>query len=143
MENGGAPCTANKGAVPLIATSPRYPDAPPTSVGSSTRRGEVLLIRDLDREDGAGRGCFEDRGDAGRRAGDEQDVAVRQPQPIPPRALQERTEGRADVDRGPFEAHGTAGTERRDRADDAIHEVAETQRPAVVERPDVFVGGRG
>ena len=109
------PCAAKRGTVPLIAAKPRYPVAAATRQGSSLRRGEVVLERDLDREQGAGRGRLEDRGDAGRGPGGHQHLGVdRAEQPAHP-ALDPGADRAAGEDRESLETHRPAEPDREHR----------------------------
>ena len=103
---------------------------------------EVVLVRNLECEDGAGRGRLEDRGDSGGGAGNEQEPAVRVGHEAGEASLEERPDGRAEIERGPFEAHRAAEAEGRDRGEHPPGELSDPQwTVSVVERSKVGVGG--
>ena len=100
---------------------------------------EIFLKRHLDREDRAGRGRLEDRGDARGRARDEQQVRIGADQKRSPTPLQRGADRRAHVDRRAFETHRAATAERCDGRNHSVQHVADAQPLPAVERNDVFV----
>ena len=105
---------------------------------------EVVLVRDLEREDRTrGRG-FEDRGDTGSGARDEQQPAVLRGEQPGEAVLERVADGRTKVERRALEAHGGAAPQRCDPRDHPRPERPKRKRVLrVVERVQVLVRCRG
>ncbi len=111
--------------------------------GEEHAPAEVVLIRHLDREDRAGGRCLEDRGDARRRARDHEKAAISVAEQPRQSLLGLRPDGRAEVERRPFEAHRAAEPERGDRGGDARDEGPDREEHiGIVVRAEVLVGSR-
>ena len=112
--------------------------------GSEHVASEVVLVRHFEREHCAGRGRFEDRGDAGRGARDEEQPAVLRREESRKPLLERVADRCTEIERRTFETHRRAAPQRCDAGDHAGDERAQRQRVVgVVERVEVFVGGRG
>ena len=79
--------------------------------------GQVVVVGDFEGEHRAGGGGFEDGGDPGRGAGDEQRSALWCGEQSGVSVLQRVAEGRTQVERRAFQPHGHAAAEGRHRRD--------------------------
>ena len=80
--------------------------------------GQVVLIRDLEGKDQAGRRGFEDGGHACRGAGHQQHLGVAAGEVATEPTLHRRSDGRPEVDRGALVAHGPAQPQGGDAGQD-------------------------
>ena len=111
--------------------------------GEEHAAAEVILIRHLDREDRAGGRCLEDRGNSCRRARHHQKAAISVAEQPRQSLLGLRTDGRAEVERRPFESHRASEPERGDRRGDACDEGPDREEHiGIVVRAQVLVGRR-
>ena len=105
---------------------------------------EVVLVGDFEREHGTGCRRFEDGGDPGRRAGDQEEPALLRGEESRETLLQGVSDGRAEVQRRTLEPHRRATAEGRDAGDHACDECPQRERVfGVVEGVEVLVGSRG
>ncbi len=109
--------------------------------GEQHATGEILAVGNLEREHRTRRRCLEDRGDAGRGAGDHEHVSGAPSREAREASLEERPEPRAQIERPALETHGAAEARGRDRSQHPPRDLAHAQRLVrVVERLQVEVG---
>ena len=105
--------------------------------------GEVILVGHLEREHRAGRGRFEDRGDARGCARHEQQPAVLRREQARKPLLQRVAERRTEIQRRAFEPHRCAASQRGDAGDHARRERPQRERiVGIMECVEVLVGSR-